>query len=359
MADAALPANLLRAFGDVYRQIPKPTLFGSQLFTAMNPTYADVINLTVMKYGRLAAVDIIPGTHGANTGKNTVQNIKEYKPPMYDQDVVVTAAQLAKVAPGLTNDFNVQPAMVVRIAQEVSEALLLCKSDIQRAIELQAWQVLLHDTITLINGDNLTFGRHADNTVTAGVAWTNANATIERDVNQACNAVTKHGAVNPDTLILDDAGFIAMMENEKFQKKFDLKFVNDVNKISPVDDYENSGAVYQGYARFGSFKLNIFTYPQFYEDATGLHSYLPKDRAIVVSSKARREKHFAYMPTIGNGDQSASNVTGIMNSSVPIDFKPYAFLDKRGDNLEVGMKSRPLCIPVAVDGSAVIDTKVA
>jgi hypothetical protein len=118
--------------------------------------------------------------------------------------------------------------------------------------------------------------------------------------------------------------------------------------ISP--QFAAMGATFQGVIWVGDYRLEIYTYPQFYKpnETDPSVPYVPTDQVAVFDGTARMDKNFAAVEVLPEY-QSQYNELGL---SVPEmaagQFTPLKY-NRPPNALMVGAQSAPLLVPVAID----------
>jgi hypothetical protein len=132
---------------------------------------------------------------------------------------------------------------------------------------------------------------------------------------------------------------------------------------SPMSREE--GAEYHGTFSAGSYKINAWTYPQFVGVPLGFGlpnegtkvPYLPDDKIIVLPTMPDFRLFYAGIPSLtDNVSAEIRDITGLGQFPVmeAIDLLPYFLLDYEHQSIKVGVKSRPLPVPVGIDQFAII-----
>jgi hypothetical protein len=123
----------------------------------------------------------------------------------------------------------------------------------------------------------------------------------------------------------------------------------------------------------GSYKFQVWTYPQFYEVPTATElggitlpnagtivPYIPEDKVIVLPSSDRIDLKLLYggIPEVVNrNDPRIASPDGLSVANTRASFLPYKLVDQKAVSVNVGVRSAPLCVPRQIDGFSVIDTE--
>ncbi len=141
------------------------------------------------------------------------------------------------------------------------------------------------------------FQRNPDNSFDAVTDWTDAGANIIGDLRKACDFVRKNGKVMPDALIVSDIGMQGIENNTAIKeladnRRFELVQINTM--VPPqYQAMVDNGFIPRGRIVIGGFELWIFVYLDSYtDDADNDVPYMPVDKAVVFSTKARCDRYF-------------------------------------------------------------------
>jgi hypothetical protein len=350
----------------MFKQKASPTQFLSSL-AEVQTTLAVEIEIDIKRGRELFAVDITPGA-GSRSNKSTRYTTKKYVPPTYNESDAITAEELQTRLPGMhAYDAGSQPYQAA-LAALVTDRQADLQDKIIRSIELQARDAIFSGTITLQNGDTIDFKKKATHAITPAVKWDQDTATILEDLAAGCALCRKDGKINASTfsLIVADDVIEVIKKNPDFVERADLRRVDNVDLMMP-SDINTEGSVFHGQFAAGSYKINLWTYPQFYEVPEGfglanegtLQPYIPSAGAALLPPNLDMRLWYAGVPTVVNQVDSQLAGMGLTDGTLSIvetDFHPYAFLDNRMESVEFGVKSKPLFVPVAIDGFVTYET---
>jgi|GEM_PF-4006666 hypothetical protein len=324
----------------------------------------EAIDIDIRRDYEQVAVDVIRGA-GAGTGKDNLldrYSTKEFTPPLYWEETPITAAMINKRLPG-RSPFQPTNAMEA-FAQLGVKAQIEQTRKIRRAIEWQASQIFLNGSITWLSGgatQNIVFNRKSTHAVTPGTSWSNAAATPLNDVQGLCDAIRQDSHIAPDTIIMGETTVLDFLATTQIKNYLGLwrLYPGDVTpKNAPA------GAVFWGRIAFGSYMLNLYTYPQFYQTvtfnpSTGLNSvasspYVTATSAIVFNSTARLVKAWGAVEVLPYYED-VYRMQGLpaIPDMVQRKFVPFAY-DLPPATSRVGVQSAPLLIPVAIDTIGVL-----
>jgi len=350
---------------EAFKQKKSPTMFLSGFFKtpARNITRSRKVVIDVKRNDELIAVDIVRGA-GSRKNENKRFTTKEYLPPMYDESSSMNEEELMDRGVGQTE--YADPAYVAELIARITDDQAENQAHILRAIEKQASDAIFTGTVPLINADTVDFKQKSTHNFTVSTDWDNASGTPLADLETACDLNRKDGKVESDIVIMGAQAVKDFLDNAQVQKFGDFRRINRMDITPPVAN--DAGAKFHGEVSVGSYRLQIWTYPQFYKVPTGfglanegtLVPYVPTDKVAVMSSAARMDLVFAGIPDMVRKVDPRLQALGLPSvpATIAADFHPYAHVDDRAVDVEVGVKSAPLCIPTQIDSYTVIDTKI-
>lgn len=350
---------LKKLLASAFKEIPKPTAFLRNKFitTERDKFLGEEVEIDSVRGKEDYAIDVTPYA-GGRSNKATLFTRKTYSPPAYDEYTYLTAQELNKVQPGKTE---------YDLASSVSD-LLLDKLTPLRDKILRAWEVLCRDTlvfgqITLINGDIIDFKQKATLQYSTPVAWTNSTANPQNDFSVLAQRVRKYGIVAVVDAVFGDTALQKFLNNDILKSKGDLQQIERMAITSPMSREE--GSEYHGTFSAGSYKINVWTYPQMFGIPTGFSlpnegtkvPYIPDDKIVCLPAAPDFRMFFAGIPSLtDNVSSELRALTGL--SQMPmmnaIDLLPYFILDQEHQSIKIGVKSRPLPVPAGIDQFGVI-----
>jgi hypothetical protein len=347
-----------------FKQKAAPTMFLSGFFQTppRNITRSKKVVIDVKRNDEAIAIDVIRGTNGRmNESKRFTT--KEYTPPVYDEWSPFEEEELMNRAPGQTEYDD--PDWMAEFIARVTDDQVTNQELILRAIEKQAADVLFTGTVVLINNDSLDYKQKATHNFTAPVDWDAAGGLPLDDMENACDLNRKDGKVESNIVIMGQQAVKDFLNNAQVQAFGDFRRINRMEITPPVGNTE--GAKFHGEVSVGSYRLQIWTYPQFYLVPTGfglanegtLVPYVPTDKVCVLGDTIRMDLVYAGIPALVNRVDPRLQAVGLtaVPSSIAADFHPYAHVDDTAVAIKTGVRSAPLCIPTQIDGYTVIDTK--
>ncbi len=342
-----------------FKEEELPTQFLSNKFisTDRDKFAGEEVEIDAVRGKEEYAIDVTPYS-GGRSNAATKFTRKTYAPPAYDEYTYLTARELNKVQPGKTE---------YELASDIADMLLqdqiLLRNKIIRAIELLCRDALVFGQITLINGDVIDFHQKASLQYSTPVAWTNSTANPLNDFSVVGQRVRQFGVKNVADAVFGDTALQKFLNNDIVKSKGDLRQIDRLAITSPMAQEE--GAEFHGTFSAGSYKINVWTYPQFVGVPLGFSlpnegtkvPYLPDDKIIVLPTMPDFRLFFAGIPSLtDNVSAELRGITGLSEFPVmeAVDLLPYFLLDYEHQSIKVGVKSRPLPVPVGIDQFAVI-----
>jgi len=328
---------------EVYRERIKPTSFLRSKFPSkVSPT--KLVSIMVQRGFEKVAVDVMRGTEG-NRNKWSKSTEKIFEPLYFRENFDLTQLQLygqlflprlAANAPGLL-------ALLNSIADNQMEQ----QEKIERAIEIMCSQVLMTGVIQMSSqgtGIEVDFRRKAASFPDAGAGnYFANNVNIFDQAQSDATFLRTVGKVtgNEFDWILGEDAMSDLMANTVFLGRANL-FHMYLDGVVPPRFNETTGAVNHGWITAGPYKVNLITYPQYYDDivtdvSTG---YIDPKKAVMVPANTNPGfTFFGAVPQV-----IAPNAMPIVGEFVASD---WVSQEKRAHLYEV--ESCPIVVPVKVD----------
>lgn len=318
----------------VYKEKTTPTSFLRSFFS-IDESLTKEVSIEVQRGTEKVAVDVLRGTDG-NFNKMSKSTEKIFIPPFYRENIMANDHRLYDVAIGA------QSAEVISVlASELADEVNILKAKIERAIEKQCADVFETGIITLNAGTNIDFKRKAASLVNtgAGTYWATGTVSPYDQMLEGANFLRQTGKSQGGVLnaIMGTIAFNDFLKNTIVKERadvlnFKLDMVNEPQKNSV-------GASLHGRVSVGSYLVNIWTYPEFYDDANGVSTpYVNPKKIIMLPENPEFKLAFGAVPQLLDG-------------SMP---KPGAFVvseyfDQDKVFHKISVKSAAVAIPVAID----------
>jgi len=337
---AVIPASQARAqftqaLVAVYKERPVVKSFLRSFFPEVYKG-TKYVSIEVERGFEKVAVDVLRGTEGNRNefGKSTQ---KIFEPPYYKEYFDMTQLDLYDVLMGQQMISEVQYGEMLA---QVSEKLGMLQAKIERSYELLCSQTLTTGIITTNSGDNIDFKRKADSLVDySGSPWTGANSPYE-DLETGCNFLRQVGKAQGGVFnaILGSSALNALLNNSVFLTRQNL-FNMALDAVRPPQR-DSVGATLHGQLSVGSYKVNLWAYPEYHDDSAGVSTaYVDPKKVILLPEAPRFTMSFAAVPRL---------ITSAGQQAVGA-FTVKEFMDEAKESHNISIASAGIPIPVAVD----------
>ena len=283
---------------------------------------AEVVDIDIIRGNEKIAATIPRGINGRSLSgqKNTQeQNYSSFSRvfPLIEEEGDITASQLNKIFAGEN------PYKLIEKSERMRMLALKLYSEHMRRTA-RTFEVLAASSIitgfqpailgTTNPNELYDFRRNAANNITVGTAWSNVASDMLGDFDNACFKIRRNGRAMADMAILSSLDMDSLIKNNAVKdladnRRFELI---DVSTNNPVPERFNQfvagGFIPRGRLRTPKgFDLWLFTYIDSYEDVSGTAvSYLPDNKTVVCSSKARCDAYFGPSETLPVTSQHAT-----------------------------------------------------
>lgn len=324
----------------VYKEKVTPKSFLRSFFKESESMTKNV-SIAVRRGSERIAVDVSRSSNG-NANKFSKSTEKMFTPPFYFEYFTANDHDLYDMA------INGSVPAFTQMTAEHAEQLVELRSKIERAYELQAAQVFQTGVVTLENGTNIDFKRKALSMVDKGAGnyWATGTVDPYADLKTGADFIRSTGRTKATifTVIMGADAFDDFMDNTKVKARADIRnFALDDLKLPQ----ENSvGGVYHGRVSSGSYKFDIWTYPETYEyeDAAGdiqEASYIDSKNIVVLPQQTNFDLAYAAVPRLLKDGTPGPVVQGA--------YLVQEFFDDRRTAHDVAIKSAGVAVPTAVD----------
>lgn len=351
-----------RAMNRAFEQMAPPTFFLTNFFrtTDIMVVAATELVLDVRRKNEPIAVDI--ARHAGGRGnKASIFDTHIYKPPLYNENSYITGEDLEKRMPGQTEWHD--PAVGTQVQALVLDRQLIEHDKIVRSVEYLSSQAMFTGVIILINTQSLDFKQKATHRFDPAVAWSNVLGKPLDDFAKGGELNRKDGKSNPDIAIFGSTAWQLFLANAQIKENVNFRRAKLIDINPPVMNVD--GATFHGMITVGSYEVQAWTYPQFYDVPLGFGlpnegttvPYVPVDMAWIGNSKARFDLMFAGVPVMVGQNIPALIETGIgkIPANMAGKFVPYGYTDMEKQAIKIGVMSAPLPVPVDIDSFCVIE----
>lgn len=325
---------------DVYKERIKPTGFLRSFFPE---TISDTkeISIEVQRGTEEIAVDVERGTRGnRNSFNKSTQKI--FVPPYFREYFDATDLDLYDRMFG-TADMDID--IFTAFLESVADKLRILQDTIERAYEVACAQVLQTGIVTLNKGININFKRKAESLVnintSTGSYWSTAGHDVFKDFENGGDFIRQKGKVQGGMInaICGRDALSTLIANDVFVKRQNL-FHMSLDQV--MEPQRNSvGATLHGRITAGSYKVNLWAYPEYYDNAAGVSTpYIDPSLVILLPEQPRFKMAYAAVPRLlktgGIGAVKGAYVIG-------------EYLDEQNTAHIMDIKSAGVPVPVAVD----------
>lgn len=324
---------------DVYQERIRPTGFLRSFFpTVTSPTKH--VSIEVERGFEKIAVDVVRGTEG-NRNRFSRSTEKIFEPPLYREYFDATELDLYDRVLGSQGDANER--LFVALMNSVADRLGQLQDKEERAIELQCAQVLETGIVTLKHAITVDFKRKAASLVDPGAGnYFADNIDPFAQFEAGCNFLRQVGKSGDGTFnaILGSTALADLLANTKFTARQNLFNMALDAVVGPARN--NVGATFHGTITAGSYKVQLWAYPQFYDHATtGVSTpYIDAKKVTMIPSNPRFKTAFGAVPQlIGQPGQMPTQGAFVYGE----------FMDERNAKHDFDVQTAPLAIPIAVD----------
>lgn len=332
---------------DVYQETIKPTSFLRSFFPSVTvPT--KTVSIEVQRMGEKVALDIVRGTEG---NRNTFDRSSEkiFEPPLFREYFDMTELDLYDRVLG--SQGNANKPLFTALLNDAAGKLAALQDKIERAKELQCAEVLELGTVTMLYGTKINYRRKAASMVDlgAGQYFTDAIDPFTKfEAGCVFLRTVGHSGDGTFNAIMGGDALAALLANTKFLTRQNLFNMALDGIIAPAGTRTAEGYTFHGTVTCGSYKVQLFAYPQYYDLKGGtdlVPTYTPTPywnpkKVVMMPAKPRFKTAYCAVPRL-IGQPGELPVQG--------EYIIQEFLDERRAKHDIDIQSAPVPIPVAVD----------
>ena len=342
-------AQLTSMCVDVFTDMVAPTGFLRSFFPSVQE-FTRYLSIQVERDYELLAVDVSRGTEG-NRNKFTTNTEKVIDAPYYREYFEMTDIDLYD---RLFGSVAIDAGIFSQIVAIVARRLSMLKAKIERAYELQCAQVMMTGVVSLASGDSIDFRRKSASLVDLGAGNYWATNTIDPFQTLENGAIfLRTVGKSPDStfnVIMGQQAHADLMNNSLYKARVNQNLNNNIDSVN-APQRNSAGAAYHGVLSTGSWKMNLWTYPQYYDVVSGgvatATPYIDNKKVAILPANPRFKLGFAAVPRVLRADAAG---TGIVAPSVePSPYLVEDYIDPRLTSHIMDIKSCGIAIPTAVD----------
>lgn len=351
---------------EMFKKKGKPSKFMTDFFKDRGATTQEKIQIDIVRGEERVAIDVLPGSGPNGSKKLQPYTSKEYLTPAYDESYTMTAGEIKTRLAG-QNAFQ-KADINARVSQFFRDAMVDGQDRIDRSVELQAVEILTTGLLTFENTDSLDFKAKAAHFTDVTTVWSNVAAKAIDDIERIAREIRQDSLSVPDLVIMGSNSIKEFLRQTETKDIINFRRAKLIDIVTPRPSSAEKGATFHGFIVAGPYELQLWSYPQYFvTSADGVEpvtkaEYLNPNKVIVMDSKARLDRWYGNIARFADGNLEGAQKVGfgsIMSTNKPVRSAPYVFMGNRGQSIEVGVRSRPLCIPTDLDSFGCLTTNVA
>jgi len=307
--------------------------------------------------------DKIAGTVDRNTGSNlnttSIYSSKELTPPEYSEAVAIDVNDLVERMAGEDPFSASNRSFSARFISKMTEGVVEMTDKVNRAVELNAAQVLQTGTISLDGARPFAadFKPKATHFPTVATTWDNSGtATPLDDIEALANVIKTDSRKIVRRCIMGRTALREFIETDQVIGRADSRRMNLID-INP--DMQRRGANFWGTIQAGEFEVEIWGYTAEYEpfDGSPKTTYVDENKVILLPDEPALVVASLQVPKVLPPDpRLAQLVTPPTVSEVGFDITPNLWCTPEGDVVYAGVKARPVLFPQGVDEFGALST---
>ena len=279
--------------------------------------------------------------------------MKTFEPPYYFEGFDNTELALYDQ---LFAQFNevVPSELLLAAVQEITDKNLALKNKIERALEIQAGQVMQTGTVITKNLDVIDFKPKSSHIYTLDTKWDTTTKSIFGSILTLCNQLRQDGAAAVEfDLIMGSLAAQTFLTGVEYLQYF--RTYPQVPGAYILPNYKSTtGATFHNRIAVGPYLINLWTYNASYTNDSGVDTpFLDPKKAILKADSFKGYMSFAAVPRV----LTAPNTAIAPQYSQTIDQGKYIlnnYVDQRTATHYFDMKSAGLAIPMTIDHFACI-----
>lgn len=346
----------------LFEQMRRPTKFLQSYFTIKpgNVYSGETVEIDIQRFGEDVAVALRQGK-GPNLNDADVVTTKEFTPPKYGEAFPANVADLVARTAGVDPYTDAYNGYAAKLVRKLMRYFQIGMDMISRAVEVQASQILQTGKLSLVDSGGIVyeidFKPKATHFPTVATAWSNVASDKLLDLQNLGNVIRADGQVNPNVLIFGATALRQFMADAKVQDALDKRRIN-IGEISPRQ--AASGATFIGTIWIGAYEYQMWTYAEGYKDPVSgtFTQYIADDKVVMLSDQTRFDRVSALVPLpLGPDPRVAGLMPGrLVSDTMDLDVMPNLWCTPNGKELMAEIESRPLLVPVQIDGFGCLDT---
>ena len=346
----------------LFTQMRGPSKFLSRLFTVKPGGIYNggKVAIDIERFGEDVAV-VVKRCTGPNLNDIDIFTTKEFTPPSYGEAFPLDVCDLIERMAGVDPFAAAMVDYASQMTAKMAKGFVVVMNMIERAVELQASQILQTGKLTLTDKNGATVyeldfkpkGTHFPN---AAAIWSGTSDKLG-DLQALADVISNDGQVDVDRAIFGATALNLFLDDDDVKARLDNRRM-ELGEVAP--ELRDSGAVFYGHVWVGTRRIEMWAYSgTFKHPETGdVTKYVEADKVIMLSSRTRLDMTSARVPLpLGPDPRVASLVPGRVSSQAEgFDVTPNVYATPNGKQIMGEVESRPLLIPVQIDGFGCLDT---
>ena len=334
----------LDAFVAIYKERSFTTSFLRSFFSNKESN-TKLLSIAVKRGTEKIAVDVQRGTEG-NRNSMSISSLKKFKPPYYRE--YFDATELDFYDTLWNSEGTVDAVTFNQWLNDIVEKIAELQDMIERSYEVQCKHILETGIVPLINEDNIDFKRKAGSLVanTAGNTWLTDTVSPYVSLEAGANFIRTEGKASGDifNVIMGSTAYNHFLGNAIVKSRADNRKIT-LDEIR-MPQRNSTGGTLHGQVSAGSYKFNLWTYPQFYDTSSFDHNpYIDPKKIIILPESPNFVLGFAAVPRLMGKKSDVGAGIGSEKGA----FSIGEYLDERNSAHIIDIKSAGVAIPVAVD----------
>lgn len=322
---------------------------------------SEYVEIDIERDGEDIAPVLIDGCTGYNVNDASVFTSKEFKPPVLAEELQIDACSLLPREPG-ENPYQSEGFMR-KAMQKVQRGLNKLFPKFRRTIELQASTILQTGICSLMGKDGsvqymLDYQAKPSHFPTVLATWAAGAGTPLEDIQALCEVIRMDGKRVVTDLIFGRVAWADINKNSEWKANLDIRRM-ELGEVRPQQMPEDAN--YMGTVWIGEYPLRLWTYTGYFKHpSTGvLTRYVDDSNVIFLSEGARLDATFGGSPIFTPPNSVAANFVPRRLASLGSQMNALvnAWISPNGEILSVGVKVRPLLVPVEIDSFGCLITR--
>ena len=327
---------------DVYQERIRPKSFIRSFFpSTFVPTKE--VSIEVERGFEKIAVDVIRGSEG-NFNKFSRSTEKLWVPPMWREYFNATELDLYDRVLGSQGTDNSR--LFTALLNSVADRIGMLQDKIERSKELLCAQVLQTGIIEITSDANIDFNRKAASIVDLGAGsgggYFAANSDVFAQLQTGCEFLRKVGKFGSFEFVavFGATAWNHFLANTKFLARQDLLNLRLDAVQMPV--LNTTGGLFNGSITAGSYRVQLWTYPEFYDNASGVSTpYIDDENVILIPPRPRFKFAHGIVPQLVDEPGGMAPQTG--------EWLYGEYLDKRKAKHDFDVQTAGMPVPTAID----------